>query len=163
MDLLKLWQGINQQAGLLADSVAGLPDACECGDADAHLEGRCSCCERHEWSAQGPKSAESCTAIIARLRVDLRMLCADFAAIAPAVDATGLTERRLELRRGVFLSAADLEQLTEAFERVTGAVAGFRRDCAITEMKKVKRFSSDLRAHCERVNAQLLGQGEVES
>ncbi|HWP43899.1 MAG TPA: hypothetical protein VNO14_11725, partial [Blastocatellia bacterium] len=81
----------------------------------------------------------------------------DFAIAGPPPEASALEQRRFELRRGVFLAASDLQQILEAFKRVTESVAGFRRDCALSRMRAVKRCSAELRDHCERVNAEMVG------
>ena len=52
MALLQLWQNIGKEASDLATAVEPLPDACECGDADAHLGGRCACCGGHTRGGQ---------------------------------------------------------------------------------------------------------------
>lgn len=155
MELLQLWQSIYLETGQLADCVEGLPDGCECGDADAHLEGRCACCKGHDRADEHHGRHLNCQDILARLRADLTMLCKDFPMIAEPIAGAALVRQRFELRRGVFLAAGDLEQMLEAFERVTGAVAGFRHTCAIADMRRVKRHCAELREHCERVNAEL--------
>ena len=157
MDLLQLWQNIGQEASDLATAVERLPDECECGDADAHLGGRCACCGGHTRGGQsidGP----NCLEIISRLRTDLTVLGQDLSVAGPALGASALETQRLELRRGIFLAAADLEAILESFKRLTESVAGFRRDCTITRMRAVKRRCIELRDHCQRVNAELLDQ-----
>ena len=157
MDLLQLWQNIGQEASDLATAVERLPDECECGDADAHLGGRCACCGGH---TRGGRSIDgpNCLEIISRLRTDLTVLGQDLSVAGPALGASALETQRLELRRGIFLAAADLEAILESFKRLTESVAGFRRDCTITRMRAVKRRCIELRDHCQRVNAELLDQ-----
>jgi hypothetical protein len=87
------------------------------------------------------------------------MVSEDFAVAGPPLEASALEKQRLELRRGVFLAATDLQQILEAFKRVTESVAGFRRDCALSQMRIVKSRCAELRDHCERVNAELVGVG----
>ena len=157
MDLLQLWQNIAQEASDLATTVERLPDECECGDADAHLRGRCPCCSRHAPSSHSGDS-QDCVEIISRLRADLTVLSQDLSVAGPALGASALESQRLELRRGIFLAAGDLEVILEAFKRLTESVAGFRRDCTITRMRAVKRRCIELRDHCQRVNAELRDQ-----
>lgn len=47
-DLLELWLEIYGEAVELCDVIDELPDHCERRDADAHLEGRCPCCRKHQ-------------------------------------------------------------------------------------------------------------------
>ena len=61
-----------------------------------------------------------------------------------------------DVRRGVFLAAEDLERIGVELERVGEAVLGFRRSCAISELRRAKRHAAVLLAHCERVNANLI-------
>lgn len=157
MDLLQLWQNIGLEARDLATAVERLPDECECGDADAHLGGRCACCGGHTHGGYAAES-QDCVVIISRLRADLAALGQDLSIAGPALGASAVETRRLELRRGIFLAAADLEAILESFKRVTESVAGFRRECTITRMRAVKRRCIELREHCDRVNAELLDQ-----
>jgi len=159
MDLLELWQNIHEEVVQLAEAVERLPDSCECGDADAHLEGRCHCCREHEAAGGTHAGGEDCNAVIGRLRADLAMLSEDFGAAAGPMEGAALERHRFELRRGVFLAAADLQQVVTAFKRVTESVAGFRVTCAIAEMRSVKRHCAELREHCDRVNEELTGTG----
>src|SRR3990172_5507483 len=101
-DLLQLWCEIYQEAIRLCDAIERLPDQCECGDAAAHLEGRCRCCGKDQ-PAHG--HGENCSAILTRLRADVSIFCQDFAAIARPM-GTAAAPDRLELRRGIFLAAA---------------------------------------------------------
>jgi hypothetical protein len=133
MELLQLWQSIYQQAVELSETVMVLPDQCECGDADAHLEGRCPCCRGPEQTRGRP--GLNCSAIIARLQDDLTMLSEDVALAGPPTEATALEGQRRELRRGVFLAATDLRRVVESFKRVTESVAGFRVDCTVSRMR----------------------------
>lgn len=157
MELLKLWQNIHQEASDLATAVERLPDECECGDADAHLRGTCACCGGHTHGGNAADS-QDCVVIISRLQADLTALGQDLSIAGPALGASALETQRLELRRGLFLAAADLEAILESFKRVTESVAGFRRECTITRMRAVNRRSVELRDHCDRVNAELLDQ-----
>lgn len=156
MDLLELWQNIYQEVVQLAETVARLPDSCECGDADAHLEGRCRCCHGEEGAGEHRVSGDNCKTILARLRADLTMLSENFLSVASPMEMAALEKHRFELRRGVFLAANDLQQIVEAFKRVSESVAGFRATCAISEMRGVKSHCAELREHCDRVNEELM-------
>lgn len=162
MELSQLWQNIYKETVQLADTVGRLPDACECGDGDAHLEGRCPCCDSHEPAGERHGHAENCNSLLARLHADLTMLSEDLALGGPPLEAFALERQRFELRRGVFLAANDLQQIVESFKRVSESVAGFRRDCAVSRMRAVKRHCAELREHCERVNADLLNWQKAE-
>jgi hypothetical protein len=155
MDLTQLWRSISEETVELAAALERLPDECECGDADAHLEGRCLCCRKHDQAGGHHGTAVSCNALIARLGADLSMLSEDLAIAAPPTEAAALEEQRFELRRGVFLAASDLHRTVEAFQQVNESVAGFRVDCAVSRMRAIKRHCADLREHCERVNAEM--------
>jgi hypothetical protein len=159
VDFLRMWHGVCAEAVALADAVERLPDQCECGDADAHLGGRCRCCDGHS-QAEGGRGGENCTAILERLRADLTLLASDFELTAGPLEAAALASQNVELRHGVVLAAGDLRRVSEAFSRVSEAVAGFRRDCTVAGMRRVKRHCAELRKHCERVNAELFGGGE---
>lgn len=157
MELLELWQNIHQEASDLATAVERLPDECACGNADDHLRGRCACCGGHVLSAH-PAQGQDCVQAIGRLRADLTALGQDLSIAGPALGASALKTQRLELRRGIFLAASELEAILESFNRLTDSVVGFRRECTITRMRAVKRRCGELREHCNRVNSELLNQ-----
>lgn len=156
MELLELWHNIYREANELVTAVERLPDDCECGDADAHLRGKCPCCGGHT-RADHSGDRHDCVESISRLQADLTLLSQDVSIVAPALNATALKSQRSELRRGVFLAAGDVDAIMEAFRRLGEAVTGFRRECTIARMRSVKRRCVELRDHCERVNAELRG------
>jgi hypothetical protein len=158
MDLTQLWQSISEETVELAAAVERLPDKCECGDADAHLEGRCPCCSAHGQAGGRRASGVNCNVVLARLQADLSMLSEDLALAGPPTEVAALEKQRFELRRGVFLAASDLQRTVEAFNQVNESVAGFRIDCAVSRMRAIKRHSAELREHCEQVNADLRQQ-----
>ena len=61
----------------------------------------------------------------------------------------------LELRRGIFLAASDLQQIVKGVERVSDAVVGFRRTCDISELRGLKCYSAELRDHLNQVTLVL--------
>lgn len=162
IDLLSLWWSIGWEAMELCDTVERLPDVCACGDAEAHLEGRCRCCNRHRPIEEGPEREENCSAIIARLRTDLRILANEFKSTAGPVEALALVKGDVELRRGIFLTPNDLQQVLVVFARITESVAGFRMNCSITQMQRMKRYCVELKEACRRINRELLGEEKDE-
>lgn len=155
MDLLQLWRTVYQEAVQLAEVVEQLPDECECGDADAHLAGRCPCCGLPDRRGDHARPRKDCQEMLARLRADLMMLTQDLSAAGPLLEAAALERQRFELRREVFLAASGLHRIVESFGRARDAVAGFRHECTVSRMQAVKRACAELREHCERVNAEL--------
>lgn len=154
MEFLDYWRSIYGEAVQFSDIVSGLPDGCECGDGATHFEGRCPCCDSSH--AAGPhEGAETCTALLERLRADLSMLCEDFHRLAAPLEKGAQEELRLELRRGVFLAGSDLGRILMALEHVSESVIGFRRTCSVSQMHRVKQATAAFRAHCARINAEL--------
>lgn len=141
MNLLSLWRG-----GLfIGHSIVrcGLPFArFRCGDADAHLEGRCRCCGGHEQSMERHGTGEKCPTILERLRADVAALVKDFSALAGPLELAAMAKQSVELRRGVFLTASDLQQICESFERVDRAVVGFRRTCALLDLSSALKSAA---------------------
>lgn len=154
IDLLSLWRTVCSEAAQLSDAVALLPDECECGDADAdaHFERRCGCCGGHKQASEHNGSGEKCPAILDRLRADIAALVKDFSSLAGPLELAAMAKQSVELRRGVFLTGSDLQQICEAFEQVDHAVMGFRRTCAVPELRRVKRRCAELRERCERIS-----------
>lgn len=155
IDPLQLWRTVYQEAVQLAEAVEQLPDECECGDADAHLAGRCPRCGEPDREGDHARPRKDCREILARLRADLAMLTEDLSTAGPPLEAAALERQRFELRREVFLAASDLHRIVESFGRASDAVAGFRRECTVSRMQAVKRACAALRDHCERINAEL--------
>ena len=121
----------------------GLPFArFRCGDADAHLEGRCRCCGGHEQSMERHGTGEKCPTILERLRADVAALVKDFSALAGPLELAAMAKQSVELRRGVFLTASDLQQICESFERVDRAVVGFRRTCALLDLSSALKSAA---------------------
>ncbi|MEW6213540.1 MAG: hypothetical protein AB1631_34915, partial [Acidobacteriota bacterium] len=85
MDLLQLWQSIYREAVQLAETVKHIPDECKCGDAAAHLGGRCCGGEK-----EGRGDSDNCNEILARLRADLMMLSMDFSTVGPPIEGMAL-------------------------------------------------------------------------
>ena len=162
IDLLALWWSIGWEAMELANAVERLPDVCDSRDAEAHLEGRCCCCNGDKLIKESHSARESCNAIIARLRTDLTILAKDFEIAAGPGEALSLFKGDLELRRGIFLTPNHLQQVLEAFTRITASVAGFRGNCSVTQMQRIKRNCAELREHCRRINRELLGEEKDE-
>ena len=159
MDLLQLWQNICIEARNLATGIERLPDYCESGDADAHLSGRCSHCGKEMSAAD----SFDCLEILSRLRADLAMLNQDMSTAVPALNIATTGRKQMELRRGVFLAASDLELVNEVYERISDSVIGFRRECTISRLRAVKRHCIEFRDHCERVNAELAKESNDET
>lgn len=158
IDLLSLWWSVGWEAMELCETVERLPEACKCGEAEAHLEGRCRCCSGHEPLESGPAREANCLAIIARLQTDLTILAKDFASAAGPVEAVGTVDSDVELRQGIFLAGSDLKQVLDAFRQISDAVAGYRKDCSVAQLQRLKRYCTELRDQCQRVSRALLGE-----
>ena len=155
MDLLEQWRGIYREVVRLSGAITELPDVCECGDAEGHLERTCRCCAKHEPSHAPSGHGETCTEMLARMRADVSLLYEDFASVGAPIEAVARSSHQVELRRGVFLTAGDLQQIVTRLERLSDAVVGFRRTCALEEMRSIKKCSASLREHCERLNSEI--------
>lgn len=154
MDLREQWRGIFREVVRFSGAITELPDACDCGDAEGHLNSTC-CCTRHQSPATGFDRGETCTEILDRLRADVSLLYADFAGVATPIDDAARSAHQAGLRRGIFLTAGDLQEIIVRLERLGAAVVGFHRTCALKEMRSIKRHSVALREHCERLNTEI--------
>lgn len=157
IDLMQQWSNVRQEAIALVEEIEHLPEECPCGDADAHLSGRCPCCGSHAQASPGRDHSQSCTELLASLRADFALLCEDFTRTAGPMRAVALGTRWTALRRDVVFTADDLQKIASALERVDHAVLGFRRSCAVSEMRSLKRACAELRVHCEALNRELAG------
>jgi hypothetical protein len=139
----------------LCDTLERIPENCECGDAQAHLEGACRCCHGHVAESAGSSGQPRCGERIAQLRADLALLCEDFTKAAGPVQKGATGGQGLEIRRELIMAAGDLGRILTALEDLDRAVVGFRRSCSAADMKQVKRQSTSLLARCKKVDAEL--------
>lgn len=146
-DFLKSWNSVDKEAIQLCDAIDNLPDHCECGDAEAHLEGSCPCCRGRTIVSEPHKQSTSCTVLLARLRADVTLLCQDFKQLATPLSGAEIGLQGLELRRGIFLAAEDLNRIATTVERLHKEVVGFRRSCDLLELHSTKRAATELRQH----------------
>lgn len=155
MDLSSAWRNVSDGAAQLHEAVNRLPEECQCANGDEHFDQRCECCGGHEQLAGSMASGENCSVILSRLRADVALLARDFSALAGSLEQAAVATQSVELRRGVVLTAVDLERIVQAFERLDHAAMGFRRTCAARDLKRVKLRCVELRVHCERISALL--------
>lgn len=155
MESLEQWRGVYREVVSLCGAIAELPDVCACGDVEGHLDRSCRCCTKHEPSHAASNRGETCTDMLARLRADVSLLYDDFASVGGSIEAAAGITHRAELRRDVFLTAGDLQQIAVRLEKLSDAIVGFRRTCALEEMRSIKKRSASLREHCERLNSEI--------
>lgn len=151
----KQWREVCDEVTALCDTLEGIPEKCECGDAQAHLDGVCRCCHGHVAERVASSSQLHCGERIAQLRADLALLCEDFRKAAGPVQKSATGEQGLEVRREILMAAGDLGRIVTALEDLDRAVVGFRRSCSMTDMKQVKRQSASLLARCKKVGEDL--------
>jgi hypothetical protein len=151
----KQWREVCDEVTALCDTLERIPEKCECGDAQAHLEGACRCCHGHVAESAGSSGQPRCGERIAQLRADLALLCEDFTKAAGPVREGAMGEQGMEVRRELLMAAGDLGKILTALEDLDRAVIGFRQSCSIADMKQVKRQSTSLLARCEKVDAEL--------
>jgi len=157
MDPLRQWRDVYEEVIEFSGSLERLPEKCECGDAEAHLGGRCRCCHGHVPGSRHGPGGKACGERIARLRADLALLCEDFKRAAGAVQKEAPGPPQAEVRRGVLLAAGDLERIIADLALAGEAVVGFRKTCSASEMKQIKIHCAALREHCERIQRTLQG------
>ena len=151
----KQWREVCDEVTALCDTLERIPEKCECGDAQAHLEGACRCCHGHVAESVASSSQLHCGERIAQLRADLALLCEDFKKAAGPIQKGATGEQGLEVRREILMAAGDLGRIVTALEDLDRAVVGFRRSCSMADMKQVKRQSTSLLARCKKLNAEL--------
>lgn len=156
MKLLERWNDIYTEATRLCKEIEQLPEDCACGDGAAHLDARCECCRGHLGKPGEPLAAQRCTELLATIRADLALFCADFGGLADADAGMRTGEVPRDIRRGVVMAATDLTCLAEAFARTDEAVAGFMKNCTLAQMRQVKRHAVTLREHFDSLQRALI-------
>ena len=149
------WRDLYEEVIHLCDSLESVPEECECGNAETHLEGACRCCHGHTAGSPASPDQPHCGERIARLRADLTLLCEDFQGVAGLVQKGARIAGPLAARRDLLLVAGDLGRILATLEDLDRAVAGFRRSCAIADMKQVKRQGAALLARCKKFGEDL--------
>lgn len=157
MSLLQRWQTIHDEAVQLADIVQQLPETCACGDAEAHLQGRCLDDHRRGQSGTHPDAAGNCSDALARLHSDLFLFNHDVSVMLSLCDRRLWPSQRLELTRGLFVTASDVLQVINTFHQLSAAVVRLHHHWTAGEMQCLKRHAAELRDRCERLNAELFG------
>jgi hypothetical protein len=157
MNIADGWRDIHERAVRLCETIAQLPDECPCGDPDAHLEGRCPCCGGHSQQHIGSGHHVGCSELLTNLRADFMLFLHDFKATAGPLEVEVPDEVRPEIRRGIFLAAVDLDHVLLKLNGIDEAVVGFRRTCAVSDMKRIKRQAVSLREHFERLDRNVKG------
>ncbi len=153
MNLWRHWRNVYREAAQLCDTIERLPVDCQCGNADAHLTGRCRCGGGQVRAGSG--TSGDCDELIVSLRAALSLVWEDFKRLPEWTEDTVPADLRLDVRSGVYLAAGDLDHLLRALEHLSESVAGFRSNCVVTQMKSVKRCGAALRAHCDRLDNTL--------
>lgn len=155
IDLLSAWRHVSAGASQLYEAVNRIPEECQCENGDEHFDRRCECCGGHERAAEIVGNRENCSVILSRLRADTALLAKDFSTLADPLDHVAFATQSVELRRGVVLTAIDLEKILQEFARLDHAAMGFRRTCAARDLKRVKVRCAEMRDHCERISSLL--------
>jgi hypothetical protein len=146
MSFEERWRPFHEGITELARRIGALPSECACADADAHLEERCRCCGA---AVSGQRSgARTCLDILGTLKAEIGVLHQLYAQLSEP-STRGTEDAGRELTRILFLTASDLEAISDDLDHIHEAVVGFRRRCGLTEMKKLKRHAAVLRQHSE--------------
>ena len=157
MNIVDRWRDIHEGAVRLCDTIERLPDECPCGDPDAHLEGQCPCCGGHPQQHIASGRHAGCTELLSNLRADFMLFVHDFKASVDPLETEVPDARRAEVRRGLFLAATDLDPVLRKLDGIDEAVVGFRRTCAVSDMKQLKRLARSLHEHFEQLNRSVQG------
>lgn len=157
MSVIKGWRRIHEQAVRFCESIERLPDECPCGDAEVHLQGRCSCCGGHTQQQIPSGHPVSCTELLTNLRADCVVFLHDFRGAAGTLEVDDSDGQNSEIRRGVVLAAADLDRVLQKLAQIDEAVVGFRRTCAVSEMRRIKHHTVSLREHFETLDRVVRG------
>ncbi len=155
MNLPDRWREVYGLAVRFADEIAALPEVCTCGDAAAHLVGRCRCCAGHTAEASTHPGGGTCSSTLAELKADFSVLCEDLGRFTRPSDGEAAGEMGLEVRRGVFMALSDLRQIANDLDRASESVVGFLRTCAMADLSRLKHHAAALRTHVERVDPRL--------
>jgi hypothetical protein len=144
--LLGGWLDVVDDLTELCHSLSELPDICECGNGQAHLQGRCPCC--HRVTHDRIPDCEDCDAQLARLRPAIDLLAVDTMRFFPALKEMLARAAPAD----VSSRATDLEghiaRLIRTFDALVVAADVFRADCRSSHLAVLKQLAASLKREC---------------
>lgn len=137
----------------LAQEIKKIPSECDCGDAEGHLNGRCSCCAENKTSrAFSESSNNGCLTRLNRLRKAVSSLDAYLqegsGRIEPSQDSS-------ELQGQLSLILSLVYQLARECERIQTDLDEFRKHCAADALLRIKEGGASLDHYAAKLNALL--------
>ncbi|MEW6211363.1 MAG: hypothetical protein AB1631_23560 [Acidobacteriota bacterium] len=139
-------QDIYFDAQNLRAELERIPPHCDCGDADAHLSGRC-CCS----TSERPES-EGCISHLERLRGKLEWFREDLRREGKELGSERLSDGA-EGRLSLIISLVD--DLNLSLERIEADLDEFRKSCAHKSLERVRERGSELARHIAELNRLL--------
>jgi hypothetical protein len=128
----------------LANDLDRVPSECKCGDALAHLDGRCTSCATAsaETETQSVHDRKGCSAQIDELRVDVRN-------VRQALHRRTLQpeEETRELKQEMVQIEYLVDGLASVLESLKSDATDFQATCSSEVLGRLKKRSKELRAY----------------
>ena len=152
MNLASKLQDVYFDAVRLSEELGTIPEACECGDALAHLRGDCRCGGTANSAAGRRPSDRGCLAHLDRLHTGVAWLREDLRrglrGVSPA-DLAGRPAARL------FAVQAAVDRLAAALEAAETTIVGLAPRCPHGALTNLSAAASSIGARAEALNREL--------
>ena len=148
--LLGGWRDVMDDIRMLCRSLAGLPDSCQCGNGEGHLNGTCPCC--HTVTRERVPSCGDCEAQLARLRPAIDLLGVDTFRFFPFVKTLLERDTTPELRARAGDVETHIAELIRTFGALVVAADQFRSDCRASHLTTLKALATSLLAESDALN-----------
>ena len=143
------WQDVLDDVRTLCQTLSQLPDACECGDGAAHLNGTCPCCG-HVAVSRVP-ACDDCGELLARLRPSIDAMRVDTSRFFPFVKQFLSQQDAAAAQRACDIQA-HIAALARSFDQLVLAAGAFRADCRASHLHTIKDGAAALRRDAESLN-----------
>jgi len=141
-------------AAALRDALTAIPDACDCGDAVAHLAGRCCCYASRQSSSLGEREREcrGCIAQLERLRRSIEEVSRDrhdaMRSVRPGDFSTTAQAKLLRVDNAI-------RKLELTLAKIDRSVETYRSTCAHEALLELKGYHVELGRRIDELNGAL--------
>lgn len=152
--LLGGWRDISDDTRRLVSGLRALPDGCQCGDGQAHLAGRCPCCQEN--AASRPQCVD-CAVLMHTVQWKLDAVVDDALRFLDPADQVMTSHVGDAAHAAVGQLRDELLDFVRVFEAVRGASGEFRVGCHSHHLTQLKELGEELGASARHLDTLLDG------
>lgn len=151
MDLFHKFQDVYFDIVQLTELIDRIPDACRCGDAQAHLDGQCACAEEEKQSSPQPIGKE-CLRLLREIEERLRWMEDDLEHVKLNQPTM---QHEPEVVQQIEMVWDEVHYLHALFHRIEQSIERFRLTCDDGQLRRLREAGRELKRCAERLNAVL--------